>query len=107
MLDGIGDRFLCDSVKMGRNGIVLDQHRPQAFEPAGNIKKLRRIRSQFLQCGHQAVRIELHRRKPLGQESGRMEETLAVSRRIAWLSLAASVVALTAAICAIFVRVIH
>jgi hypothetical protein len=37
----------------------------------------------------------------------RMEQALTVGRRIAWLSLAASVVALTAAICAIFVRVIH
>jgi hypothetical protein len=36
-----------------------------------------------------------------------MEETLAASRRIAWLSLAAAVVALLAALCAIFVRVIH
>jgi hypothetical protein len=37
----------------------------------------------------------------------RMEQPLAAGRRIAWLSLAASVVALTATICAIFVRVIH
>jgi hypothetical protein len=37
----------------------------------------------------------------------RMEQALADGRRIAWLSLAASVVALTAAICAIFVHVIH
>jgi hypothetical protein len=37
----------------------------------------------------------------------RMEQALATGRRIAWLSLAASVVALAAAICAIFVRVIH
>ena len=37
----------------------------------------------------------------------RIEQALAAGRRIAWLSLAASVVALTAAICAIFVHVIH
>jgi hypothetical protein len=37
----------------------------------------------------------------------RMEETLATSRRIAWLTLAASVVALLAAVCAIFVYAIH
>ena len=37
----------------------------------------------------------------------RMEQTLAAARRIAWLSLTASIVAFTAAICAIFVRVIH
>ena len=37
----------------------------------------------------------------------RMEQALAASRRIAWLSLAASVVALTAAVCAIFVHMIH
>jgi hypothetical protein len=36
-----------------------------------------------------------------------MEQALAAGRRIAWLSLAASVVALIAAICAIFVHVIH
>jgi len=37
----------------------------------------------------------------------RMEQALAAGRRIAWLSLAASVVALTATICAIFVHVIY
>jgi hypothetical protein len=38
---------------------------------------------------------------------GRMEQVVSAGQRIAWLSLAASVVVLTAAICAIFVRVIH
>src|SRR3984893_17598073 len=37
----------------------------------------------------------------------RMEQALAAGRRIAWLSLAASVVALTAALCAVFIHVIH
>jgi hypothetical protein len=37
----------------------------------------------------------------------RMEQALAAARRIASLSLTASVVAVTAAICAIFVHVIH
>jgi hypothetical protein len=37
----------------------------------------------------------------------RLEQALAASRRIPWLSLAASVVAFTAAICAIVVHVIH
>ena len=37
----------------------------------------------------------------------RMDQALAASRRIAWLSLAASVVALIAAISAIFVHLIH
>jgi len=37
----------------------------------------------------------------------RMEQALAAGRRIAWLSLAASVVALTAAVCAVFFHVIH
>ena len=37
----------------------------------------------------------------------RMEETLATGRRIAWLSLAASVVALTATVCAALIHVIH
>jgi hypothetical protein len=46
-------------------------------------------------------------RKALEQGVTRMEESLAVSRRIAWLNLAAAVVALMAAVCAIFVRVIH
>jgi hypothetical protein len=36
-----------------------------------------------------------------------MEQALAAGRRISWLSLAASVVALIAAICAILVRLIH
>ena len=36
-----------------------------------------------------------------------MEQTLTAGRRIAWLSLAASIVALIAAISAIFVHVIH
>jgi hypothetical protein len=43
-------------------------------------------------------------RKAFEEGISRMEETLAAGRRIAWLSLAASAVALTAAICAIFVR---
>jgi hypothetical protein len=41
------------------------------------------------------------------QGVARMDESLAASRRIAWLSLAAAAVALMAAVCAIFVRVIH
>jgi hypothetical protein len=36
-----------------------------------------------------------------------MEQALAAGRRIAWLSLTASVVALTAAICAILLQMIH
>ena len=46
-------------------------------------------------------------RKALEQGVARMEESLAASRRIAWLNLAAAAVALMAAVCAIFVRVIH
>jgi hypothetical protein len=46
-------------------------------------------------------------RKAFEEGVARMEETLAASRRIAWSSLAASVVALTAAICSIFVHMIH
>jgi len=37
----------------------------------------------------------------------RMEHALPAGRRIAWLSLAASVVALTAAVCAVFIHVSH
>jgi hypothetical protein len=39
--------------------------------------------------------------------AGRMEQAMAASRGIAWLSLTAAIVALMAAVCAIFVRVIH
>jgi hypothetical protein len=46
-------------------------------------------------------------RKAFEEGVARMEETLAASRRIAWSSLAASVEALTAAICSIFVHMIH
>ena len=46
-------------------------------------------------------------RKAFEQGVARMEESLAASRRIAWLSLAAAVVAFMAAVCAIFVSVIH
>ena len=45
-------------------------------------------------------------RKAFEEGVTRMEQAFAAGRRIAWLSLAASAVALTAAICAIFVRVI-
>ena len=45
--------------------------------------------------------------KAFDEGASRIEHSLAASRRIAWLSLAASVVALTAAVCAIFVHVIH
>ena len=46
-------------------------------------------------------------RKAFEEGASRIEQSLAAGRRIAWLSLAASVVALTAAVCAIFVHVIH
>jgi hypothetical protein len=46
-------------------------------------------------------------RKALEQGIARMEESLAASRRIAWLNLAAAAVALMATVCAVFVRVIH
>ena len=46
-------------------------------------------------------------RKAVEEGVARMEETLAASRRIAWVTLAAAVVALMAAVCTIFVRVIH
>jgi hypothetical protein len=36
-----------------------------------------------------------------------MEQALAAGRRIAWLSLAASVVAFIAAACAVFIHVSH
>src|ERR1700719_1868021 len=42
-------------------------------------------------------------RKAFEEGVARIEQTLAASRRIAWLSLAASVVALIAAVCAVFV----
>ena len=46
-------------------------------------------------------------RKAFEQGLTRMEETIEASCRIAWLSLAASAVAFMAAVCAIFVHVIH
>jgi len=46
-------------------------------------------------------------RKAFEQGLARMEEPLAASRRIAWLSLATAVVAFIAALCAIFAHVIH
>ena len=46
-------------------------------------------------------------RKAFEEGVTRMEQALEAGRRIAWLSLAASAVALTAAVCAIVVRVIH
>jgi hypothetical protein len=46
-------------------------------------------------------------RKALEQGVARMEESLAASRRIARLNLVAAVIALIAAVCAIFVRVIR
>ena len=46
-------------------------------------------------------------RKALEQGVARIEESLAASRRIAWLNLRAAAVALIAAVCAIFVSVIH
>ena len=46
-------------------------------------------------------------RKAFEEGVARMEQALADGRRIAWLSLAASVAALTAALCAVFIHVIH
>jgi hypothetical protein len=41
------------------------------------------------------------------QGVARMDESLAASRRIAWLNLVAAVVAFTAVVCAMFVHLIH
>ena len=46
-------------------------------------------------------------RKAFEEGTARIEETLAASRRVAWLSLVAAFVALLVAVSAIFVRVIH
>ena len=46
-------------------------------------------------------------RKAFEEGAIRMEKSLVASRRIAWMSLAASVVAFIAAVCAIVVHVIH
>ena len=46
-------------------------------------------------------------RKAFEEGTSRIEHLLATGRRIAWLSLAASVVALATAVCAIFVHVFH
>jgi hypothetical protein len=46
-------------------------------------------------------------RKAFEEGVTRIEEALAASRRITWVSLTAAVVAFIAAICAIFVHVIH
>lgn len=46
-------------------------------------------------------------RKAFEEGISHIEKTLAASRRITCLSLAASAVAFTAAVCAIFVHVIH
>jgi hypothetical protein len=46
-------------------------------------------------------------RKAFEEGIARMEQALAAGRRIAWLSLAAWVLAFMAAVCAILVRVIH
>ena len=46
-------------------------------------------------------------RKAFEQGLTRMEEVMAASRRLTWLSLGAAVVAFMAAVCAIFVHVIH
>jgi hypothetical protein len=46
-------------------------------------------------------------RKAVEEGVARMEEVLAASRRIAWVSLTAAAVAFMAAVCAIFVHLIH
>ena len=46
-------------------------------------------------------------RKAFEEGLARMDEALAASRRVAWLSLTAAIVAFMAAVCAIFVHVIH
>jgi hypothetical protein len=46
-------------------------------------------------------------RKAFEEGLSRIEEKLAASRRIAWVTLAAAVVAFMAAVCAVFTHVIH
>jgi hypothetical protein len=46
-------------------------------------------------------------RKAFEQGVASMEESLAASRRIAWLSLVAAIAAFVAAVCAIIVHVVH
>ena len=45
--------------------------------------------------------------KAFEEGAARMEQALAAGRRIAWVSLAAAVISLTAAIRAILMRLIH
>jgi hypothetical protein len=59
------------------------------------------------QCGTRSDARLPYLRKAFEEGVTQMEETIAASRRIAWVSLAASVLAFIAAVCAIFVRVIH
>ena len=46
-------------------------------------------------------------RKAFEEGVARMEQALAAGRRIAWVSLVAAVVFFSAAVCAIFVHVLH
>jgi hypothetical protein len=69
---------------------------------------LRAARDSSAALVEEAVRTNAGAVRAAVQEGvERLEQALAVSRQIAWVSLAASIVAFMAAVCAISVRVLH
>jgi hypothetical protein len=87
---------------------MLEQHYRRESKPA----EVQRIVRTYGQAFESAAALEsptLVRRcaRPSKRVLPGMEEAIAASRRLAWLSLGASVVAFMAAVCTIFVHVMH
>ena len=92
---------------LGRNQITWSEQAKNLAQQSLNAG-LRAARDSTALMLEEAARMNAAAvRKAVEEGVARMETTLATSRRIAWLSLAAAIVAFMAAVCAIFVRVIH
>ena len=92
---------------LGRNQITWSEQAKDLAQQSLNAG-LRAARDSTALMLEEAARMNAAAvRKAFEEGVTRMEQALVASRRIAWLSLTAATVAFMAAVCALFVRVIH
>jgi Transcriptional activator TraM len=92
---------------LGRNQIAWSEQAKSLAQQSLNAG-LRAARDSTALMLEEAARMNAAAaRKAFEEGVTRMEKALVASRRIAWLSLTAAIVAFMAAVCALFVHVIH
>jgi hypothetical protein len=92
---------------LGRNQITWSEQAKNLAQQSLNAG-LRAARDSTALMLEEAARMNAAAvRKAFEEGVTRMEKALVASRRIAWLSLTAAILAFMAAVCALFVYVIH